>query len=102
MSLREHRVFPRVPVHLEVHYDDASELVDSLSEGGVFIRTGRPLPPGTELVMDIHLDDGEEAPIRVKGKVVWDRLVGRQDGMGVRFEEALPPRLKKLLTARGV
>lgn len=100
MSLREHRVFPRVPVHLAVHYDDAADLIDSLSEGGVFIRTQRPLPPGTEIVMDIHVEDGDENPIRVPGKVVWDRLVGRKDGMGVQFQGDTPPRLKKLLTAK--
>lgn len=101
------RLFPRVPVHLEVTYRDGEELrsafVDSLSGGGVFIRTSRPLPPGTEIVMDIRLDQDQAAdePLRVRGKVVWDRLVGRHDGMGVQFTEEPPPRLRKLLTREG-
>jgi type IV pilus assembly protein PilZ len=104
--MRETRDFPRVPVHLQVSYRDDAELarsfIDSLSGGGVFIRTSRPLPIGTELVMEIALGDPEPAadPIRVRGKVVWGRLIGREDGMGVQFLEPPPERLKKLLTSK--
>lgn len=101
----EGRGFPRVPVHLSVSYRDGAELrssyVDSLSHGGVFIQTARPLPIGTEIIMEIKLEDAHEPPIQVRGKVVWERLVGRQDGMGVQFTEEPPDRLRKLLTAKG-
>lgn len=95
----------RVPVHLAVSYRDASELassvITSLSGGGVFIKTSKPLPIGTDLVLEILLDDDPGPPVRVRGRVVWDRLVGRDDGMGIRFSEELPERLRKVLTARG-
>src|SRR5262245_5074090 len=95
------RLSPRLPVHLSVRYEDGAELaasfIRSLSRGGVFIRTSRPLPIGTDLVMEIHLD---AEPIRVRGRVVWGRLAGRDDGMGVAFQEELPERLKNLLTAK--
>ena len=103
--MRESRSFPRVPVHLQVRYQSGAELaqsfIESLSGGGVFIRTSQPLPIGTELVMDISVVDSgaDPEPIRVRGKVVWERLVGREDGMGVTFTEPPPDRLKKLLTA---
>ena len=103
--MRESRSFPRFPVHLQVRYQSGAELaqsfIESLSTGGVFIRTSQPLPIGTDLVMDITIDgDGSEAqPIRITGRVVWERLVGREDGMGVSFTEPPPDRLKKLLTA---
>jgi type IV pilus assembly protein PilZ len=100
----DHRLTPRVPVHLEVRYRDGAELassyVQSLSTGGVFIRTSRPLPIGTELLMEIVLEDQPDRAVRLRGKVVWDRHVGRDDGMGVRFLEPLPEDLRKLLTAK--
>jgi type IV pilus assembly protein PilZ len=98
------RVYPRIPVHLEVSYRDgedlASSYVESLSGGGVFIRTSRPLPIGTEILMEIRLEDASQPPIRVRGKVVWERLVGRADGMGVQFVEEPPENLRKLLTRK--
>ncbi len=100
--MRESRSFPRLPVHLQVRYQSGAELaqsfIDSLSTGGVFIRTSQPLPIGTDLLMDIHIEGADPEPIRVRGKVVWERLVGREDGMGVSFTEPPPDRLKKLLT----
>ena len=50
--------------------------------------------------MEIEIE-GDLSPIRVRGRVVWDRLVGREDGMGVAFTETLPDRLRKLLTEPG-
>jgi type IV pilus assembly protein PilZ len=103
--VRESRSFPRLPVHLQVRYQSGAELadsfIDSLSSGGVFIRTSQPLPIGTDLVMEISIagSGSEPEPIRIRGKVVWERLVGREDGMGVSFSEPPPDRLKKLLTA---
>jgi type IV pilus assembly protein PilZ len=102
--VREARSFPRVPVHLAVRYRSEAELagtfIDSLSGGGVFIRTSRPLPIGTELLMQITLDDQGPDPIHVRGRVVWDRVTGRQDGMGVQFLEPPPERLKKILISK--
>ena len=103
----EHRSYPRIPVHLPVHLADregqlGAALIDSLSGGGVFIRTSRPLPIGTELVMDIYPEEGAK-PVRIRGQVVWERLIGRsdpQDGMGVRFLEPFPDDLRNLLTAK--
>jgi type IV pilus assembly protein PilZ len=97
------RAFPRLPVHLEVRYQDGDELrrsfVTNLGAGGVFIRTSRPLPIGTEVVLEIALAGVE--PVRLRGRVAWDRASGREDGMGIAFSEPLPERLTKLLTAPG-
>jgi uncharacterized protein (TIGR02266 family) len=101
------RAFPRVPVRLAVHYrtdgELRSSLIQSLSAGGVFIRTSRPLAIGTPLTMEIHIDaDPTAQPICIEGKVVWERLIGQDnlpDGMGVEFTEAPPEPLRKFLTA---
>src|SRR5262249_3372083 len=98
------RVFPRIPVHLKVTYRDGAELqssmIESLSQGGVFIRTARPLPIGTEILMEIEVESDSEGPVLIRGRVVWERLIGRADGMGVKFLEPVPERLKKVLTDR--
>ncbi|MFH0901223.1 MAG: PilZ domain-containing protein [Pseudomonadota bacterium] len=98
----DRRAFPRVPVHLEVRYEDGRDLaasyVESLSFGGVYIRTPSPLPVGTEIVMDIVIADPEVPPsIRVIGQVVWGHLEGTSGGMGIRFTEEPPPLLRDLL-----
>ena len=109
--MEDKRNYPRVPVHLQVRYPEGVSLIsswiDSLSLGGVFIRTSRPLPIGTELTLEILIQDDPE-PVRIRAKVVWERLLSgspRQgisgDGMGVAFLEAPPERLKKLLTSKG-
>jgi type IV pilus assembly protein PilZ len=89
---------------MAVRYHGADELraafISSLSQGGVFIKTSQPLAIGSEILMEIELE-GDLSPIRIKGRVVWDRLVGREDGMGVAFSESLPDRLRKLLTEPG-
>jgi Tfp pilus assembly protein PilZ len=71
----ETRVHRRLALHLPVTYRDGADLaasyIDSLSEGGVFIRTSRPLPIGTELVMEIEVKETDlEGPVRIRGKVV--------------------------------
>ncbi len=103
---RHTRSHPRIPVHLEVRYRDGDDLrssfVDSLSFGGVFIRTRKPLPIGTELTMEISLENGETSPVVVRGQVVWDRLFDKDGGMGVKFLDEPPEALKKVLTQKGV
>jgi type IV pilus assembly protein PilZ len=99
---RDARLSPRLNVHLAVNYQSDADLtsafIDSLSQGGVFIRTSRPLPIGTELTMDITVKGEEQVSIR--GRVVWERLIGREDGMGVAFLDPIPDRLRNLLTAK--
>jgi type IV pilus assembly protein PilZ len=110
MTNHDARCFPRLDVTLSVRYRNGTELasafIDSLSHGGVFIRTSRPLPIGTHVTMEIDVL-GEPAPLVVRGQVVWERLIGRadgMDGMGVAFLDEPPEevreRLRNLLTMK--
>ncbi|MBI4509818.1 MAG: PilZ domain-containing protein [Deltaproteobacteria bacterium] len=103
--MADQRLYQRVPVLLRVRYRDGNELassyVQNISGGGVFVRTFRPLPVGLELTLELYLEDGSEEPMTIKGKVVWERLIGRDDGMGIQFLEPVPERLKKILTEKG-
>src|SRR5262249_7510408 len=106
---RERRASPRLPATLTVQYRSGEELrrdlVVNQSKGGVFIRTSRPLPIGTavELVFEV----AGELPIRARGRVVWERLLGRgsaadePEGMGIAFEAPVDARLGRLLGREG-
>jgi uncharacterized protein (TIGR02266 family) len=99
----ERRSSQRIPVTvtLTVQYRSGDELhrdrVLNRSVGGLFIRTSRPLPIGTEL--DLVIDISGELPIRQRARVVWERLYDKKapphepEGMGVQFEEPVDPRL---------
>jgi type IV pilus assembly protein PilZ len=105
------RRFPRVPVHLAMTYRSAAELraatIETLSEGGVFIRTRAPLPIGTPIDLDITVQDQEHGSITLRGKVVWVRPapdldrgdVDLPEGMGVAFLDTPPEPLLRLLRA---
>ena len=107
--MREMRLHPRVPVSLPVSLrlsfktdDDLRQVyISNLSSGGVFVRTRSPLPIGTDVVMEISVSD--EAPIVIRGKVVWERLTEQgqagETGFGVRFQEPVDPRLLAMVKA---
>jgi type IV pilus assembly protein PilZ len=103
MTTTRTRQSPRVPVQLAVSYESAGEMardvITNLSDGGLFIRTTRPLAIGTQIEMTIHIGE-EKPPIGQKGRITWARGLP-VDGMGVRFEPPVDPRLLEILkTAR--
>lgn len=65
-----------------------SSYLKDLSEGGLFIKTSKPLPIGREAVIDL-LPPGFTSPLRLTATVVRH---GPDDapGMGVRFAELTP------------
>ncbi len=76
-----------------------SDLVEDISEGGMFIVTSRPLTRGAKLRIQIKHPDTLN-PLTLKGKVVWSRTTSyspnEQRGMGIQFE-GLGPREKARL-----
>jgi uncharacterized protein (TIGR02266 family) len=84
------RQHPRLPVSLTVSYpsrgDMVRDLVTNLSPGGLFVRTSKPLPIGTEVDLEVQVA-GDET-LNVRGKVVWlrDRATANApEGMGIQF-----------------
>jgi uncharacterized protein (TIGR02266 family) len=97
------RQSPRVPVQLAVAYESAGEMardvITNISDGGLFIRTSKPLAIGTQIEMTIQLGD-EKSAIPQRGRITWARGLP-VDGMGVRFEPPVDPRILEILkTAR--
>ncbi len=83
----------RLPIELRVEYRRLNsffaDYTKNISKGGTFIRTTKPLPPGTEFVFVLTVPKLEE-PLRLNGEVVW--IVDaeksndeRPPGMGIRF-----------------
>ena len=80
----------RVRTHLKVLVTNALAqellLVHDLSEHGVFLRTQRPMAPGSPL--QIEFQDRHGRAIELEGSVVWARTIGEgygPPGMGVAF-----------------
>jgi type IV pilus assembly protein PilZ len=89
----ERRRDPRLPVNIRIDYQtvDAffSEFASNINQGGLYIKTAKPLPPGTGLNIQFLLP-GKSRPIQVRGEVVWvnERTTkGINPGMGIRFED---------------
>ena len=88
------RSSPRLDTVIRVDYRTANafftDFAENISEGGMFISTPNPLKPGTDIVIEFLLPELNR-PLRVKGKVVWNREqpVGHNQrrGMGIKFEE---------------
>lgn len=84
----------RAPISIQVNYrvgrQDFSGLSYTLSRGGVFIKTARPLPESTVVELTLLLP-GEEKAIPVEGEVI-NRISPDQareksgiSGMAIRF-----------------
>lgn len=93
-SGEERREVPRVPIELRVEYRRLNsffaDYTKNISKGGTFIRTSKPLPPGTEFVFVLTVPK-LEAPLRLNGEVMWtvDPARATEDspaGMGIRFK----------------
>ncbi|MEO1267329.1 MAG: PilZ domain-containing protein [Myxococcota bacterium] len=59
--------------------------VEDLSEGGGFLRTSRPLPPGQRFEL-VLVDKGRSCCVQTRAEVVWRGRKNRHRGMGIRFE----------------
>lgn len=84
---QEKRSHDRVPVNQEFRCIDEyiAEYVTSISPGGVFIRSQKPLPMGTRvnLKFSVILDDVET--VEGEGEVVRVETKSDETGMGVAF-----------------
>lgn len=87
----ERRRSARAPFVVRVDYGtvDAffSEFTSDVNEGGMFIETETPQPPGTAVVLQFRIP-GSDSPIRVRGRVVWTSAerASQTPGMGIEFE----------------
>jgi type IV pilus assembly protein PilZ len=99
----DRRISPRLEVKLKVDlrtkyvYTTASVL--NVSSTGMFIKTTKPLPVGSEVEIVLHMPDQQE-PYQLKGVVRWgqDKHIGSiPPGMGVQLVEKNKKLLKLLV-----
>lgn len=87
----ERRRSYRAPFVVRVDYGtvDAffSEFTTDVNEGGLFIETDTPQPPGTLVMLQFRIP-GSAQPIKVRGRVVWTSFDRPSElpGMGIEFE----------------
>jgi len=91
----ERRTEVRAPIELKVEYKRINsffaDYTKNISRGGTFIKTGRPLPIGTEFLFKLYVPQ-LNAALEIHGEVQWivseqDVLEGKHEeaGMGIRF-----------------
>lgn len=91
----ERRRSQRAPAVVRVDYTAVdtffSEFSRNINEGGLFIETEHPHPPGTQISLQFHIP-GSEDPVKAQGRVAWSTGEGRgtPPGMGIEFEELDP------------
>ena len=97
LSAGSTRSYPRVHARLPVSYGegepDRRGFAETISEGGLYIKTNDPFKTGTRLVLCLELPDG---PVRLSGEVAWAIRVPEHQseqmmcGMGVSFPRPDP------------
>jgi len=94
---QQRRTSPRVAARIPVRYGlvtiDRADTAENLSEGGLFIRTNRPMVVGSSLQLEIGFPG---RTVCHGGEVVWAIRVPEPMesvmvcGMGIRFTETEP------------
>ncbi|MBL8052947.1 MAG: PilZ domain-containing protein, partial [Nitrospira sp.] len=88
------RAQPRAPLALKVRYTTPEgkqfdSLTGGIGGGGLFIESGAPLSPGTELTVEFALPDRPTEKLKAKAKVAWARHKPERyllfPGMGIQF-----------------
>lgn len=88
----ERRRSDRAELIVRVDYSTIDELFSEftrdINEGGLFIETEKPRPPGTEVSLYFNLP-GSDRTVKTSGTVVrvCDGSDGRTPGMGIEFEQ---------------
>ena len=80
---------PRVPKKLSLAYKDKASFLKAysknISNGGLFIKTSKPLPKGESVSLRIQLPDLKD-PLNIDCLVVWNNNKGDKPlGMGLQF-----------------
>ena len=98
----ERRDFSRTPVPFDIRYHIYGELGESwrtmttlnISAGGMRFRSDDVIEAGTQLEVQIALPS---APLIVRGRVVWSRLLGSGvSENGVQFTDVTPEQLERI------
>jgi uncharacterized protein (TIGR02266 family) len=97
---KDDRLRRRMSLTFKDHQTFVNAYTENISNGGLFIRTDRPLTQGEQFLLTLQLADSPD-PISATCEVVWTRTQSegetRPSGMGVKFCE-MSRRDNQLLT----
>lgn len=92
MAEKRERIRQKKRLRLRFGTDEPKRMAftEDLSVRGLFVITGQPEKPGTKLLLQLYLPDGEE--VVASGRVQWAKKVpanlvrvAKKGGMGVRL-----------------
>lgn len=100
------RAYPRAPLAIKVHCvtsegKEFESLTGGIGGGGLFIESGSPLQPGSELTVEFTLPDHPSEKIAAQGRVVWRRTKTERlllfPGMDIQFTDIAPEARERIV-----
>jgi uncharacterized protein (TIGR02266 family) len=97
---RSERIALKATITIESENNFFTGFSENISEGGVFVTTPAPPPVGSQISVEVNIDDSPS--IQVMGEVRWHRIdsEGMISGCGVKFinlERAVARQLQGML-----
>ena len=95
------RESPRIATNIEIKFREKGSFVRSymlnVNNGGLFLKTEKPLSIDAEVTMRIQLPDDPET-MTVEGRVVWTNKKSKVFplGMGIQFTQITPEHKDKI------
>jgi type IV pilus assembly protein PilZ len=95
------RESPRIATNIEIKFREKGSFLRSymlnVNNGGLFLKTEKPLPIDAEVTMQIQLPDDKEV-MAVEGRVVWTNAKSKAFpvGMGIQFTKITPEHQEKV------
>jgi uncharacterized protein (TIGR02266 family) len=101
--VEDKRVSPRIETKIDILFKEAGALIRSymlnVSNGGLFLKTEKPLPIDSVVTLMIRLPGQTEA-MEIQGCVVWSNPKAKNTafpcGMGIQFTKLNPEHKKKI------
>ncbi len=98
---KDSRESPRIATNIEIKFREKGSFVRSymlnVNNGGLFLKTDKPLAIDAEVTMHIRLPDDQDT-MTIEGRVVWTNAKSKvfPAGMGIQFTKILPEHQEKI------
>jgi type IV pilus assembly protein PilZ len=95
------RESPRLATNIEIKFRETGSFVRSymlnVNNGGLFLKTEKPLNIDAEVTMHIQLPNDQET-MTIEGRVVWTNTKSKAfpGGMGIQFSQIMPEHKDKI------
>lgn len=99
--IENERESTRIATNIEIKFREKGSFVRSymlnVNNGGLFLKTDKPLAIDAEVTMLIQLPDDQET-MTIEGRVVWTNPKSKffPAGMGIQFIKLLPEHQEKI------